>query len=69
MNSSLNTFFHFQSVSQKEREIALQTDLKSKSELASGLKEEIKNLKQEIDILKKKLQVIRNFIERFKKMF
>ena len=48
--------FCFQCGNLKEREIALQSDLKAKSEFVSGLKEEIKNLKQEIDILKQQLQ-------------
>ncbi|KAK3856227.1 hypothetical protein Pcinc_037436 [Petrolisthes cinctipes] len=38
------------------REVALQSDLKAKSELAASLKEEIRNLKDEVDIMKKKLQ-------------
>lgn len=47
----------FQTTSFQAREVALQSDLKAKSELAASLKEEIRNLKDEVDIMKKKLQV------------
>lgn len=46
-----------QASSFQAREIALQNDLKAKSELAAGLKEEMRNLKDEVDLMKKKLQV------------
>lgn len=49
--------YPLQAGSFQTRENTLQSDLKSKSELASSLKEEIRNLKDEVDIMKKKLQV------------